>query len=319
MKVLIVANYNTGSFSPFVIEQVEAIKKLNVEFDFFGVEGKGIKGYLSNLGKLKKKINTFKPDIIHAHYGLTGLLANLQRKVPVITTFHGSDINKGGIISFFSRISIRMSKHNIFVSPLLLKKSAYHGKNVSVIPCGIDVSLFQPSDKKVAREALGWDEDSKYVLFSGSFDNAVKNPELAKAGIEALRHHYTQYSDNLHFVELKGYTRQQIATLLNAADCALMTSYTEGSPQIIKEAIACGCPTVSVEVGDVANTTKGVEGCYIVQRTADDIASGISRVLDSNKRVNGLGRLLELELSNEQIAKRIVEIYHKTQKRVFVK
>jgi glycosyltransferase involved in cell wall biosynthesis len=311
MRVLIVANHNTGKFSPFVVEQVEAIKKQNIEIDFFGVEGKGYIGYLSNLGRLKKKIDSFKPDFIHAHYGLSGLLANLQRKIPVVTTFHGSDINTGGVIRFLSKLAIYLSWHNIFVSPLLVKVTRYHGKNMSVIPCGIDTSLFRPMNINFARTELGWDENSKYILFSGSFDNWVKNPELAKAGVEVLRQRYAQYRENVQFLELKGYSRQQIAMLLNAADCTLMTSHTEGSPQIIKEAIACGCPIVSVDVGDVSNTIKEVDGCFIVQRTPEDIAEGICRVLDNNKRVNGLERIIELSLSNDQIAKRIIEIYNK--------
>lgn len=79
MKVLIVANYNPGHCSPFVVEQVDSIRKLGVEFEYFGIVGKGPFGYLKNLPKFKRKIAEFKPDLIHAHYGLSGLLATLQR------------------------------------------------------------------------------------------------------------------------------------------------------------------------------------------------------------------------------------------------
>lgn len=80
MKVLIVANFNMGHFSPFVVEQVNSIRKLGVEFEYFGVVGKGPLGYLRNLPALKRMIKEFRPDIVHAHYGLSGLFATLQKK-----------------------------------------------------------------------------------------------------------------------------------------------------------------------------------------------------------------------------------------------
>ena len=115
MKILVVASYNKNRFAPFIVEQVEALKQVGCEVDYFGVVGKGIKGYLSAFTALRKKIKSFKPDVIHAHYGLSGLLANLQRTVPVVTTYHGSDINVSQVLRF-SKISMRLSKWNVFVS-----------------------------------------------------------------------------------------------------------------------------------------------------------------------------------------------------------
>ena len=125
MKVLIVASYNSGSYSPFVKEQTYEIGKLNVTFDFFPLIGKGIKGYLSNRISLQQKIKEFSPDIIHAHYGLSGLLANLQRKVPVITTYHGCDIQARGKNLLLSKIAMQLSVYNIFVSNRIYKISNY--------------------------------------------------------------------------------------------------------------------------------------------------------------------------------------------------
>ena len=115
MKVLIVASYNKNSFVPFVKEQAEALQEVGCIVDFYGVVGKGVKGYLSALPALKQKISDYKPDVIHAHFGLCGLLANLQRNVPVVTTYHGCDINdiKLRPLSF---PSLLLSKYNLFVS-----------------------------------------------------------------------------------------------------------------------------------------------------------------------------------------------------------
>ena len=89
MKVLIVARYKEKGFAPFVTQQVAALQKQGVECQFFPVKSKGVTGYLKHLKTLKKIIRDFHPDVVHAHYGLCGLLANLQRRVPVVTTYHG--------------------------------------------------------------------------------------------------------------------------------------------------------------------------------------------------------------------------------------
>ena len=142
MKILFVASHNTGKFSTFITEQAEALQKLGVEIDYFGVVGKGILGYLNNRKKLILKIREFQPDLIHAHYGLSGLLANLQRKIKVVVTYHGCDINKRNS-RILSVLSILLSKHNIFVSKKLMNcVKFYVGKKYDIVPCGIDKSVF---------------------------------------------------------------------------------------------------------------------------------------------------------------------------------
>ena len=301
MKVLIVANNKPGYFSPFVTEQVEALKKLGVEFDFFGVGGKGVNGYLSNLPSLRKKIQEYQPDLLHAHYGLSGMLANLQRTVPVVTTYHGSDIHSKGLNLSVSKITARYSAYNIFVSPWLLELSGYHGENKCVIPCGVDTTTFTPMERKEARKQLGWNENEQIVLFAGAFDNDVKNSPLAKEAVALV--------PDTQLVELRGYTREQVSILFNAANCLLMTSHREGSPVVVKEAMACGTPIVSVDVGDVKKVVSDVDGCYITSYDANDIAANIRQALTFKGKTNGPQRIEEKGLSNEIVAKRILKVY----------
>ena len=115
MKILIVGNNKPGYFTPFVEEQARALQQQGCEMVFYGVKGKGLFGYLYALPALCRTIRAEKPDIVHAHYGLSSLLANLQRRVPVVTTYHGSDINVPKVLRF-SRIAMRLSAYNIFVS-----------------------------------------------------------------------------------------------------------------------------------------------------------------------------------------------------------
>ena len=115
MKILIIASDKGGRFAPFIEEQIAALQARGVQIIRYGVTGHGIMGYLRELPALRRLIRAERPDIVHAHYGLSGLLANLQRLVPVVTTYHGSDINVPKILRF-SRIAMRLSAFNIFVS-----------------------------------------------------------------------------------------------------------------------------------------------------------------------------------------------------------
>ena len=155
LRILIVANYNPGHFSPFVIEQMEALRKIGVEIDTYGIVGKGLLGYLGNIVGIRKKIREFQPDLIHAHYGLSGLCANLQREVPVVTTYHGSDIHRGGWILRLSQIAMRLSAYNIFVSRKLLEMSGYKGDNACVLSCGVDLETIKSIPRDEARRMLG--------------------------------------------------------------------------------------------------------------------------------------------------------------------
>ena len=115
LKILIVASDKGGHFAPFIEEQITALQEIGVRVVRYAVTRKGVVGYLRELPALKRMIRAEQPDVIHAHFGLCGLLANLQRRVPVVTTYHGSDINVPSILRF-SKIAMRLSAHNIFVS-----------------------------------------------------------------------------------------------------------------------------------------------------------------------------------------------------------
>ena len=324
MKILIVGNNKPGRFAPFVEEQARALQLQGCDVVFFGVQGKGIWGYLRCLPALKHAIKQHQPDLIHAHYGLSGLLANLQRRVPVVTTYHGSDINKPNILRF-SKIAMRLSAHNIFVSQRNVEIASLPDclkKRSTLLPCGVNMTDDQLTSRAEARKALGIIDAAKIVLFAGAFNNMVKDPVLAQEAIDqcakftnGLRvlNDLKDFNDSaLTLVELRGYTRAQVNQLMCAANCLLMTSKTEGSPQVIKEAMACGCPIVSVDVGDVAERVSGVEGCYVVSsREPKDIANALQLAMAFEGKTNGRQRIIEMGLDNEQVAKRLVEIYER--------
>ena len=304
MRILVVASYNKGCFAPFVNEQAEALMRAGCEVEFFGVQGKGLKGYLNNLPLLKKRIKEFSPNVIHAHYGMSGLLANLQRKVHLVTTYHGSDINDKRILPF-SKMAMQLSAWNIFVSQKTLE-IAKPKRDYSLLPCGIDLTELQLIGKSEARRKMKLSATKKYILFAGAYDNAVKNAALAKE-VVALMH-----DEKVEMLELRGYTREEVTLLMCACDVFLMTSFTEGSPQVIKEALACGCPIVSVDVGDVKERIKGVAGCYVSEAfDCKELLQQVRKAFCFEGKTDGRERVIKDGLDNNSIAKQMIEIYNK--------
>ena len=322
-KLLFVGTGHGNELPSYVEEQMAALQSCGILVLRYGITGKGVLGYLRSLPALKRAIQQHQPDLIHAHYGLSGLLANLQRRVPVVTTYHGSDINKPNILRF-SKIAMRLSAHNIFVSQrnvtLALSPNSLITyrlkKRYTLLPCGVNLPLpwSEMQTQRVEQLTLNqWIQEKlnagvKHVLFAGAFNNAVKDPELAKAAI----HELATEGVKVELIELKGYNRDQVNALMYNCDALLMTSKTEGSPQVIKEAMACGCPIVSVDVGDVAERVEGVDGCYVVSsREPAAIAEALQQALAFSGKTNGRQRIIEMGLSNTQVAKRLVEIYER--------
>lgn len=299
IKVLVVASGNSGMISPFIQDQINALKKEETEISEFLIKGKGILGYIKNYRLLLKAIKLYKPDIIHAHFGLSGLLSVLQRGIPVVTTFHGCDINVPKN-RFLSRIANKLNAKSIFVSNDLSNK--LNQNNPIVIPCGIDLDIFYSmEDKDKVKIKMGLDKDKKYILFSSSFSTQVKNYPLAREAVSKIK------NKNIELLELKDYDRNEVALLMNAVDLVLLTSFREASPQFIKEAMACNCPIVTTDVGDVRDIIKDTKGCFISKSDSDDISIKIQEALNYNKKT--LGRINIKRFDNNFIADNIIDIY----------
>ena len=316
MKILVIASDKQGRFAPFIEEQMAALEARGVSVIRYGVTGKGIAGYLRELPALRRLIRAERPDIIHAHFGLCGLLATLATiglHTPVVVTYHGCDINAKKNRPF-SKVAMCLSAWNIFVSHRQMlnaygtDEQASKNHKWSIIPCGIDTHLFD--DEHVCTEWYDRKFPSKNsVLFAGSFDNFVKGPELAKQAVEIYNASHSELP--IELLELRGYTREQVVTLMHKCSALLLTSIREGSPQVVKEAMACGCPIVSVDVGDVAERLSGVEGSYVVpNRDAQSLAAALEHAVAFG-RTNGREKLLDDRLDNAQVAETLISIYTK--------
>jgi teichuronic acid biosynthesis glycosyltransferase TuaC len=298
MNVLIVCSGNKGRISAFIEEQVAALNSKAIKTDYFFIQGKGIKGYFSNYRRLLKTISNGNYSLIHAHYGLSGLLAVLQRKIPVVITFHGSDVNKPTVHKF-SKLASKLSSFNILVEKSFKKKLGLT-KKYTVMPCGVDLDVFTLLDKTIERKKFSFTDAEKIILFSSGFDNKVKNYPLAKEAVDQL--------PGARLIELKEFTRPEINSLMNAADMLLLTSFSEGSPQVIKEALCCNLPIITTRVGDVSSILANTTGNYIVDYKASEIIDAAKQIMQSGTRTNGRETITG-RYDNKNIADKLIAIY----------
>jgi N-acetyl sugar amidotransferase len=309
MKVLLVCSGNSPDGSSldlslhhaFIHEQTILLNKENVEFEFFYIIGRGIKGYLKNWWRLWDHLRKNTYAFIHAHYGLSGFLAVQQPFCKTIITFHGSDINQRKT-RWISNVACLFANYRIFVSSKLYEKLYIKPKkNYAVIPCGINLESFFFVEREDARKRLNLKENKPYVLFSSYFENPVKNYPLAWQAVSLV--------PEVEMLELKNRTREEVNLLLNAVDILLLTSPFEGSPQVIKEAMACNCPIITTDAGDVRNIINGTENCFICPADPEIIAGRIRTLINPNLRTKGREKINAYD--NKLVVNKILNIYRR--------
>lgn len=316
MKILEVSRYKDNFADhqlPFVTEQGEAIRALGHEVDYFLVKG----NYIKAVKALKQKIREFKPDIVHAHYGLSAITAELQSLAPVVTTFHNGETHRWYVNLMSSLMSLR-AKHVIYVAPHVRELSYFKAKNYSIIPCGVSLDDCFLMDKAEARKQLGWNDDKKYILFGGAFDNLRKNYPLLKQAVSII----DNQKSKIEVIEMRGLSRYDCVLRMNACDVFALPTKNEGSPQALKEAMACNCPIVATDVADIKHLLGDLPGHYILpnkrgngawwkgdEHSAEELAELLKKALAFEGRTKGRERIIELGYTNELVAKKIIKIY----------
>jgi len=316
MKVLIVGRYKKQykNLMPFVTEQGNSIAALGNEVDYFAIKGKGMLAYFNSVKKLKKKIKEFNPDIIHAHYGLSGITAVMQSKVPVVITFHNGE-TLSWFTNFISSLFSLRAEHVIYVAQHIYKKCIFkRKKDYSIIPCGINIDDCQITDFEKARKKLNLSSDKKYILFGGAFANTRKNYALLKEALLNTRRTVCKCTEGDDYgdivcLEMKGLSRQSCVLRMCACDLFVLPSKSEGSPQALKEAMACNCPIVATDIADIKHLLGDVDGHYICSFDSQDVADKISLALAFEGRTNGRERIVSLGLTNDKVAQKLMEIY----------
>lgn len=319
MKVLFVSSGNTPEkISPVVRNQAKVLAEGGVSVEHFGIVGKGFFGYARNVPKLRRRLRNGYFDLLHAHYGLSGLITLVARKKEkLVVSFMGDDLlgsnRPGGSVTFMSRVMVRL---NIFFSRYfydhcIVKSSEMYDvlpvNRKSIIPNGVDLAVFKPADRNEARSKIGAKPGEKLAIFVGSPDRFEKNHALASEAVSR-----SEYK-NLRLMNVQDIDQKMLPYYYNAADVLLLSSFHEGSPNVIKEAMACNCPVVSTDVGDVRELTAGVEGCYIASYNASDFAAKIDYALmlsNSGKRSGGREKVISSGLDDKRFSARLIEVYN---------
>jgi glycosyltransferase involved in cell wall biosynthesis len=324
VRALVVTNmYPTAGApadGPFVAAQVESIRAAGVDVDLLHLprfEG-GRSAYRSLGGQVKERVAATRPDVLHVMYGgvMSEVTTRVARDRPVIVSFCGGDLlggrGNGAISSLAIRYGVIASRRAARRAAGIVVKStnlydalprSVDRSRVWIVPNGVDFSRFRPLERLECRARLGWQPDKLHVVFPSTRRRPEKRFELAEAAVSALLHQGVDAE--LHVMD--GVPHQEVPLWLNAAHAVLLTSTHEGSPNAVKEALACNVPVVSVDVGDVRERLTGIEGCFIAEPEAADLAAKLALVRARSQPIDARERIADLTV--ERVAERILDVY----------
>lgn len=237
-------------------------------------------------------------DLVHANYGLTAPHAVLQPNLPVVVSLWGSDLM--GEYGWLSKLFARFADETVVMSPAM---AAELGGDARVIPHGVDLDRFQPTPQAAARRELGWRADALHVLFPYPPERGVKDYPRAERVVDAVDED-VDAPVVLHAVT--GVPHAEMPTYMNAADALIVTSRREGSPNAVKEALACNLPVVATDVGDVAARLDGVTHSRTCTSDAE-LVDALKDALRAGERSNGRGAAREVSV--DRTSERLHDVY----------
>lgn len=306
MKVLFVASGNKshGKFNAFVQAQFDSLQKEGLDMLAYPVVGRGWKGYLRNLGALRRLILKEKPDVVHAHYSSCGYLAALAamgQKLKKVVSILGSFPEENRKLKFV-RFCVDHVWHVTIVKSERTRVQL--DRDLPVIPNGVNLDMFPLTAQDEAKKRVGFDQEGKYVIFVSNPARPEKQFGLAEEAVRLL------HDDSVHLVPVFDKPHSEIVDYMCAADALIMTSASEGSPNVIKEAMACNCPIVVTDVGDVRWITEGVDGTYVSNTYEPEELTGLlKKALGFGARTRGRERIVNLGLTSELVAQKLIRIY----------
>lgn len=294
--------------------QVESLAVANIEARTFYLTSRtSFRALLQSWRELKREIRTFQPHAVHAQYGtVTALLAAFARdEVPLVITFQGSDLNRhrdqsairAVLALFLSQVASLAAAQSICVSAQLRDRLWFRRDRALVLMPGVDLQRFQPVPRDQARQHLGWTQDERVVLLATGLYPQAKGIGLVTQAVDLARAKFS----NLRLHVLSTAPPDTVPFFLNAADCLAIASDREGSPNIVREAMACNLPIVSVDVGDVPERLNGVHPSRIVGYNARQFADALVEVLSLGTRSNG--RMMVAQYSWPAYAARLRALY----------
>ncbi|MBV8989506.1 MAG: glycosyltransferase [Solirubrobacterales bacterium] len=303
-------------FGSFVRSQVKALRDFGIDVGVLVLQGRWRKLiYFKGVPQLRSRLRHQQFDVVHAHYSYVGVVARTQWRLPIVLTYHGSDLQgepdsngryplsdrvlaAGG--RAFAELVDAVIVQNDEMARRLLRSDAH------VIPHEVDLSLFTPIDRGTARAELGLDPRRPYVLFAASPYKPNKNFPLARAAVEIVR----ETRPDVELLVVHRDPQPRLALYMSACDVLVFPSRMEGSPNIIKQAMACNLPIVASGAGDIPQLIAGTEGCHVARFDAQEFAALLSAELDEQRRTDG--RRAMARFAPELVASRLVGVYEET-------
>lgn len=307
MKVLIVTNMYPSpalpSFGTFVYDQAQALRASGVEVDVLAFNGRESKWhYLWAFPRYWRALLRGGYDLVHAHYVLAGIVARAQWGRRLVLTHHGPEVlGQPRWQGPLCRLITPLCDEVIHVTEEV--RRALRDEDGWVIPCGVDVDAFAPVPRAEARARLGLPADKRLVLFAGDYWRPEKRFDLVEAAMALVR----QELPDAELVLLTKKPHDVVPLHMSACDALVLTSALEGSPMVVKEAMASNLPVVSVRVGDVPEVIGDTPGCALAGRSPADIAAKLVAVLREPRRTDGRSRIDHLR--HDRIAQRVREVY----------
>lgn len=302
MKILFVCSGNRHSPNYIIANQAESIRREGHDIEYYLIKGRGITGYLKNILPLRSFIKNNNFDVVHSHYLFSCIIASISGARPLVASFMGSDTeNKKNIVLI--RLLMFLLRWDCVIVKTENMKTRLRNKNIKIIPNGVNLDLFKPLDPLMCMEKIGWDPAKVHILFPSDPRRPEKNFNLAEKSI----HHLGNSNVELH--TLFSIQNNKVPFYLNASRVVLLTSKWEGSPNIIKEAMACNSRIVSTNVGDVKWLMNNTKGCYLSEAEPREIAAKIKIAIDFDEDANGRDRLITLGLDSKTVATRLLHIY----------
>lgn len=265
----------------------------------------------------KNKEDNF--ELIHCQFGaglsFFGVLLKILLNKKLIVSFRGSDVNGSAESSFIINLAIKTlsnlasfcSDSAIFVSNQLLSAITIKPKRKFIIFDGIDLKKFYHIDRTKARESLSLNKDS-FILFF----NAGKFPKIKGLDfIKKIQLRLQEQGFEFTLIVSKGdRSTEEMNLLYNSSNVTLFASLHEGSPNVIKEALVCGCPVISNAIGDTTSISEINSNLYIRKRTVDDFVKTIIELAPRKNRT--INYTFNEEVSINKTVDRILDVYDQT-------
>lgn len=325
LRVLFITNAwpypGNPSHGTHAAREVAALRDAGVDMQVVPIQGHDSRwAYARAAAQIAGRNRRGGYDVVHGYLGHAGAVSRLYARAPLVITYTGSDLlgdRRGdGPPTRRSRVEARTFRQLARLAAATITQSEQmesvlpapaRARN-HVVPTGIPLDRFRPMPRDEARRRLGWPPDERVVLWAANPARGVKNYPLAVATHRALQASQPDVRLRVAWSDAEDdLPLDRLPLWMCASDALLLTSRSEGSPNVVKEALATELPVVSTPVGDVAKLVRDVPGSHVrppePAALADALADALARGRSPKAREAVAG------LDPADVAQRVIGVY----------